>query len=387
MEQTTTSEANVPAALYRLMQVVRPSTRRPKRTEAERNLTRRGMEEKVEQLRDLFEDVVEWCATGGKEGAAAAASSSVPPRRRFIERRDWLQQQLAFSLCCVAKVVVPDIRQKLDENIEVERLKLHAQFTKESHDVVVGDLHSSPGGTKKTDGSSSSSSSSCSSSKVVVRVGGGCNNKPANRVVSLKDRDFSQDSDSDSDDEEHRDGKTEFVVSDKTRGVDIIETKTQSRIEVKNSVLREEGGKVNFSWPIPARGTEGRDRRGELLHSVWEKTADGKASFIVTSPAGDEVRRFEFLHRFLYQFFGQLPLRDRSTKFNFGCNQCTKCKGFHRLQKFLYFQRLYFKQDRFLEQSQWNEVFAVTPSKVNCEAYEAEPSAPPPPIVVAKSKK
>ena len=123
-----------------------------------------------------------------------------------------------------------------------------------------------------------------------------------------------------------------FVISEKTTGADLIDIKTGAAMEIKVSTIKTSSKhpKCNFSWNIPVANTK-EEARKALVESVARKTRDGMARFVINDGKGVHIKSYNFSSLFLQQYFSHCPISDKSTKINLGCEQCPSCKSFHRL--------------------------------------------------------
>jgi hypothetical protein len=162
------------------------------------------------------------------------------------------KEVLQYELCCIAKMFVPAIHQKIDEIIEVGKRKEIAPNSK-------------------------------------------------------------------------------VVVSEHQHGADLVEGNTHT--ELKVSIIKAKTkNKCNFSFNIPA-GKDVTERRQRFLEGVYEKTKNDGAIFTIKDQRAKIVESFHFSSGFLLEYFKQIEITEKTTKYNFGCIQCTKCNKFHRLEK------------------------------------------------------
>lgn len=190
-----------------------------------------------------------------------------------------VREDIQYELCRFAKMMVPNIHQKIDEIIEVDD--------------------------RRTKAKKSSSSSS--------NVNNDDNNSNDNNNNITKSNSHEKN----------------IRVSDKSNGADLVNDETDEHSEIKVSVLTKEK-RCNIMWNIPSGDTI-LERRNKLIKSAETKTKNGKAYFIIKSKSAVELKRYEFGSLFLQEYFKYYDFNEKSSSINFGCTQCKSCKSFHRL--------------------------------------------------------
>ena len=120
-------------------------------------------------------------------------------------------------------------------------------------------------------------------------------------------------------------------VNEVQHGADLI-AKDDGLWELKVSTVKKTTkSRCNFNWPI-VKNANADVRRKKLLANIKEKTQGGGAILIAKDSLQKELAEYKLTHDFLMEYFKQLELTDCATH-NMGCEQCSVCKGFHRLEK------------------------------------------------------
>ena len=187
-----------------------------------------------------------------------------------------VREDIQYELCRFAKMMVPNIHQKIDEIIEVDD--------------------------RRTKSKKSSKDKNCN------------------------------DDDDDNNNNKSNSHEKNIRVSDKSNGADLVNDETDEHSEIKVSILTKEK-RCNIMWNIPAGDTT-NERRNKLIKSAETKTKNGKAYFIIKSKSAVELKRYEFGSLFLQEYFRYYDFNEKSSSINFGCTQCKSCKSFHRLDHF-----------------------------------------------------
>jgi hypothetical protein len=156
----------------------------------------------------------------------------------------------------------------------------------------------------------------------------------------------------------------EFVVSDKANGADLINSKTDSHREIKTSVLTKEA-RCNFMFNVPSGTTN--ENRTLLEQSIREKTKNDKAVFIIKNKKAKEIARYEFGCEFLVWYVGHFPsFSEKTTKINFGCSRCKKCKSFHRLDHLKSMEQQFNKKEKGQGFSKLENLLLFSEQPTNC---------------------
>ena len=116
-------------------------------------------------------------------------------------------------------------------------------------------------------------------------------------------------------------------VNEDLHGADLVST-DGAHIEIKTSVVkRMKGAKANFNWNIvnPAN-------RDEVLKNVREKVRGGEAIYRIVDSKNRVCKEYHFSEAFILAYFGQVPLKESTSKINMGSTFCWKCKMVERLE-------------------------------------------------------
>lgn len=127
---------------------------------------------------------------------------------------------------------------------------------------------------------------------------------------------------------------------------------------MKVSVVTSKSKRCNFNWNVP-KEKKGMTRRETLINSVKEKTKGGGACFIIKDGLGNELKRYNFSEGFLLGFFNNVKIG--GDNINMGCQRCTKCKKFHKLDKMQEYNNLFEKDNSSIN---WDNV--LNP-EISCE--------------------
>lgn len=129
------------------------------------------------------------------------------------------------------------------------------------------------------------------------------------------------------------DERKDLKVSTHQHGADLKGAKGEC-YEVKVSVCTTRARTCNFNWPIPNKGKD-TERRTKLLESITAKTKSGGAILRINDGKAAKIAEYEFSHDYLVGYFQRIKLGE-SNNHNMGCQRCSSCKGFHRLERMKY---------------------------------------------------
>lgn len=129
-----------------------------------------------------------------------------------------------------------------------------------------------------------------------------------------------------------------LIVSKVQHGADLIDKKTGALIEIKESIIfAKTKNKCNFMWNIPRGSLENRNI---LIESIKGKTGNGGyAKLIIKNHLAVIIKEYIFNGNFLIEYFTTIPLNPKTSKINMGCQQCSFCKSFHKLDLLLECQK------------------------------------------------
>jgi hypothetical protein len=145
-------------------------------------------------------------------------------------------------------------------------------------------------------------------------------------------------------------------VSAKQHGADLVNIETDSSFEIKATTITKKSPKCNISWNIPS-GTNDDPERTTLLESIKEKTKNGYAKYLIKDGVGRLIKSYQFSSEFLVEYFAHVAITPKTTKVNFGCKQCSKCCSFHRLDRMIENEKLFYSQEKSLTKPQWITLF------------------------------
>lgn len=102
------------------------------------------------------------------------------------------------------------------------------------------------------------------------------------------------------------------------------------------------------------------ERRANLVKSIEEKTKGGGAVYQIRDGLHRLMAEYKLSHGFLMEYFRRVKITVKSRVHNMGCEQCPKCKSFHRLDKLKEASDMFDESPNDVE---WNPLF----KKINSE--------------------
>jgi len=157
----------------------------------------------------------------------------------------------------------------------------------------------------------------------------------------------------------------EFKVRQEQNGADLIDVKTQKKIELKTSHTEaKKKYKSNIMFDLSKIKSKPK-KRDELIKKIKEKTENG--GFVIFPDDNSFYSKYEFDSDFFIEILKHKEIATTSsTKLNFGSTRCSKCKTYHRLEKMKELQDKYKNDPKGILDAEWNTILNVN-IKAQCK--------------------